>query len=61
MNDEKKVTIRIPDELHQELVKLSEQDTRSLNGEIIALLREAIARRKAKADNWAKERSSLGG
>jgi hypothetical protein len=51
MNDEKKVTIRIPDELHQELVKLSEQDTRSLNGEIIALLREVIARRKAKADN----------
>lgn len=49
MNDEKKVTIRIPDDLHQALVKLSEQDTRSLNGEIIALLREAIAERKKKS------------
>ncbi len=51
MNDEKKVTIRIPDELHQALVKLSEQDTRSLNGEIIALLREAIAERKKKSQD----------
>ena len=48
MNDEKKVTIRIPNELHQELVKLAELDTRSLNGEIIALLREAIAKRKSE-------------
>lgn len=43
MKDEKKLTIRIPVELHEQLVKLAEQDTRSLNGEIIALLQKAIA------------------
>lgn len=48
MNDEKKITIRIPPELHEQLVKAAEQDTRSLNGEIIALLRAAIASREKK-------------
>lgn len=48
MNDEKKITIRIPAELHEKLIKAAEQDTRSLNGEIIALLREAIAGRAKK-------------
>lgn len=46
MSDDKKITIRIPSELHEKLVKLAEQDTRSLNGEIIALLRAAIADRQ---------------
>lgn len=45
MSDEKKITIRIPADLHALLVKLAEQDTRSLNGEIAALLREAIKHR----------------
>jgi len=51
MNDEKKVTIRIPDELHQKLVKLAELDTRSLNGEIVAALREFVAERERKSEN----------
>lgn len=48
MDNEKKITIRVPADLHQEIVEFSEIDTRSLNGEIIALLREAIAARKKK-------------
>ncbi len=46
MDNEKKITIRIPADLHQELVEASEQDNRSLNGEIITLLKEALAARK---------------
>lgn len=46
MNDDKKITVRIPPDLHEALVKLAEQDTRSLNGEIVALLRKAIADRQ---------------
>ncbi len=45
MSDEKKITIRIPADLHEKLVRLAEQDTRSLNGEIVALLREATEKR----------------
>lgn len=48
MENEKKITIRIPDDLHEALVALAKQDTRSLNGEIIALLRAVIATRKRK-------------
>ena len=46
MDNEKKITIRIPADLHQELVEVSEQDNRSLNGEIITLLKEAIETHK---------------
>lgn len=50
MDNEKKITIRIPADLHQELVEVSEQDNRSLNGEIITLLKDAIdAHKKKKA------------
>jgi predicted HicB family RNase H-like nuclease len=43
--EEKKLTIRIPDELHEELVKAAKQDSRSLNAEIIVLLRASLASR----------------
>ncbi len=48
MSDEKKITIRIPTDVHALLIRLAAQDTRSLNGEIITLLREAIAKREGK-------------
>lgn len=48
METEKKITIRIPADLHDKLIKLAEQDTRSLNGEIIALLKEAVTAREKK-------------
>ena len=46
MDNEKKITIRMPAELHQVVVEISEKDNRSLNGEIITLLQEAIDARK---------------
>jgi hypothetical protein len=42
---EKKVTIRIPDALHQALVEAAKQDERSLNAEIVVLLRAALVSR----------------
>lgn len=44
--DEKKVTIRIPTALHQQLVTLAQNDARSLNAEVLILLQEAIAARR---------------
>jgi hypothetical protein len=43
---EKKLTIRIPSDLHAELVKLAKEDARSLNSEVLVLLREALQARK---------------
>lgn len=40
-----KMTIRIPDDLHTALVAAANDDTRSLNAEIIVLLREALKAR----------------
>lgn len=45
---EKKLTIRIPQDIHEKLTQLAQQDTRSLNAEIIVLLKEAIERRKSQ-------------
>lgn len=46
VTDEKKVTIRIPATLHQQLVTLAQDDARSLNAEILTLLREAMQARQ---------------
>lgn len=47
MADEiKKLVLRLPAELHAELVKLADEDMRSLNAEIIVILREAIEARR---------------
>jgi predicted HicB family RNase H-like nuclease len=40
-----KLTIRIPDDLHADLATAAAEDQRSLNGEILWLLRQAIAAR----------------
>ena len=45
MNEAKKITIRLPEEVHTRLADLAKADTRSLNAEIVVLLREAIAAR----------------
>ena len=44
---ERKLTLRISEELHAEIAALAEEDLRSVHSEIIVLLREAIAARKA--------------
>lgn len=45
MDDEKKLTLRLPKDLHDRLIRAANEDTRSLNGEVIALLRAALAQR----------------
>ena len=42
---EKKVTIRIPEDLHRLLVEAAKQDERSLNAEVVVLLRKGLATR----------------
>jgi hypothetical protein len=46
VNGMEQVTVRMPADLHAQLVQASEEDDRSLNSEIIALLKQALARRK---------------
>jgi len=41
----KHVNLRLPDDLHALIVQAAQHDTRSLNGEIIYLLRWALERR----------------
>ena len=52
---EKRLLLRLPGELHQEITDLAEQDVRSLNAEIIVLLREAISARRADARHTATQ------
>ena len=40
----KQLYLRIPDELHEQLVKLAERERRSLNAQIIYLLEQDIQR-----------------
>ncbi len=44
---EKKVTIRIPEYIHHQLVEAAKQDARSLNSEILILLRDTLKSRGA--------------
>ena len=41
----KKMVLRIPRDLHAEVVKLAERDDRSINREIVAILRKAVVAR----------------
>jgi hypothetical protein len=50
MPDVKLFSLRLPVDLHAALVKLAERDTRSLHGEIIALLRDAVRRAEREQD-----------
>ena len=40
----KQLYLRIPDELHEQLVKLAERERRSLNAQITYLLEQAVQR-----------------
>ena len=48
---EKRLTLRLPEDIHEEVSKLAEEDYRSLHAEIIVLLKEAIAARKRQVKN----------
>jgi predicted HicB family RNase H-like nuclease len=41
-NEQKKITIRVPADIHAALVALAKQDQRSLNAEIVVALRAFI-------------------
>lgn len=45
--------VRVPADLYEQIKQLAEDETRSINGQMVALLREAVERRpprKAKKD-----------
>ncbi|MFJ8107052.1 Arc family DNA-binding protein [Streptomyces sp. NPDC096132] len=43
MDEEKRITVRLPLELHERLATLAKRDRRSVNGEIVHLLEVALA------------------
>ncbi len=57
----KMVTLRLPDTLHAELKELSEQENRSLHGEIVYCLKRAVASEKQTSNNNNKESNDAQG
>jgi predicted HicB family RNase H-like nuclease len=51
---EKRFSLRIPEDLHADLAKMADDQSRSLHNLIIVILREAVAR-------WKKERETVSG
>ncbi len=47
--NEKRLTLRLPLKLHEQIVELADQDYRSVHAEIIVLLLEAVAARAKQA------------
>lgn len=45
---EERITLRLPADLHAALRKAAEEDTRSLNSEIIHVLRQWLAQRESR-------------
>jgi len=43
--NEKKFTLRIPDDLHEQLKLIADQDMRSLHSQILVILREGVEAR----------------
>lgn len=41
-----KITVRLPDDLHEQITEAAEDDDRSLNSEIVRLLRAALKNRE---------------
>jgi hypothetical protein len=46
MSDEVKTQLRIPAEMHEAIKRLADEELRSLNAQILTLLREALSRRR---------------
>ncbi|WP_050374844.1 Arc family DNA-binding protein [Streptomyces acidiscabies] len=51
MDEEKRITVRLPLELHERLAVLAKRDRRSVNGEIVHLLEVALAGHPADAES----------
>lgn len=48
IGDVVKLQVRLPRDLHEQLQGLSESEQRSLNGQIVYLLRQAVAQAQAE-------------
>ena len=46
--EEKRITLRLPADVHTAVSEMADIDLRSLNAEIVILLREAIEARRAQ-------------
>jgi len=47
--DVQHATLRIPQDIYNAIATLAEEETRTINGEMVQLLKEALAARQAKA------------
>lgn len=43
---EAKTNLRLPDELYEQIKQMAKEDLRSVNQQMVALLREAVERRR---------------
>ena len=50
MDEEVRLTIRLPADLHRRLTELARREHRSLNGEMIALLEQAITQAEGRQE-----------
>jgi hypothetical protein len=46
----KQINLRLPDDLHAQIVAAAAQDDRSMNKEILCLVREALAERTRRSN-----------
>jgi hypothetical protein len=60
MSDEVKTQLRLPAEMHAEIKRLADEDVRSLNAEIVVLLREALLARKGSKGESGTRRLMTG-
>jgi hypothetical protein len=49
MESETRLTLRLPTDLHDALKELARRESRSVNGQIVYLLREAVSRASRQA------------
>ena len=46
ITDAQKASVRIPTEMYEEIARLAQEETRTMNGEVVQLLKEALAARR---------------
>lgn len=51
MASDVKTNLRLPEELYEQIKRLADAELRSINQQMVALLREAIERRQAQKDD----------
>ena len=51
MTQQVQSNIRLPEELYESIKRLAEEQVRSINGQIVVLLRDAIAQQEGRAQN----------